>query len=99
MKRRKLYDHICVKCGKEFQSHSPLSKYCSYECKRETENARIRKYDHAEVSKPRIVLQPVTEPEETETISKIAKKASDMNMSYGQYMAMEYVRKEQGHGK
>ncbi len=115
MKSRLIYDHICIRCGKEFKSHSALSKFCSEACKSaeqyerdklRKENDKIeQKRENFSVMIPKqevVIRTPILiqkqEPkkaEPIESIEEIAKKASELNMSYGTYVA----RKEQKHGK
>ena len=62
---------ICRHCGKPFEAQSYKNKLCSEECKRE-----------------RIKLQKQKQkPNNNESIVEISKKAKEMGISYGEFVA------------
>ena len=62
---------ICRHCGKPFEAQSYKNKLCSEECKRE-----------------RIKLQKQKQkPNNNESIVEISKKAKEMGLSYGEFVA------------
>ena len=62
---------ICRHCGKPFEAQSYKNKLCSEECKRE-----------------RIKLQKQKQkPNNNKSIVEISKKAKEMGLSYGEYVA------------
>ena len=62
---------ICRHCGKPFEAQSYKNKLCSEECKRE-----------------RIKLQKQKQkPNNNKSIVEISKKAKEMGLSYGEFVA------------
>ena len=40
--KKKLYNKVCVVCGKAFKHHHPIAKYCSWDCKQIMNKKRYR---------------------------------------------------------
>ena len=81
-----IYEHICTRCGKKYDSRKAQGKYCP-DCRPIVCNqqkmewaARNGKYDYEPAPKKRITKG-------NEGITDIVKKAAALGMSYGQYMS------------
>ena len=66
----------CAICKKEFTARSSNQKYCSAECRK-----IIVKLNRAKKRKHIV---------HTDNLTEIQKKAWELGMSYGQYVAMQY---------
>lgn len=83
MKKRK----ICPVCGKQFEGITN-KKCCGPECSKERNRQK-----HREKVEARKLAEEKEKEERQETdLVKIAKKARQQNMTYGQYVAMCYSR-------
>ena len=64
----------CAMCGKKFKTSKHNKYYCSEECK--LKNPRYRS-----------ILTKKKKPKQIESIADINRKALELNMTYGEYVA------------
>ena len=70
-----LYSRICKTCGKEFKA-TKNQQYCCVECRPRTHKKYPRhKYKSKKIS----------------TINDVSREAREKGMTYGQYVAMQYM--------
>lgn len=88
---------ICAICGKSFLTSRPHQVTCSPECNYERSKALARESAHKKTKKYLAELAAMQEPEpkpqpreqkKVEPIEEVQRKARELGMSYGQYMAM-----------
>lgn len=79
----KVYTKICSVCGKEYPTEFIRSNYCSPECKESRQNERIVKGVYTKKKKEKL---------DDSNISKVNAMAKKMGMSYGQYVALQYMQ-------
>lgn len=74
---------ICEVCGKEFETNAWNARYCSRPCLREANrrNSKRRKQSEA-----RMDLKVERIRYTTADVAEIAKRASELGMSYGEYV-------------
>ena len=68
---------ICERCGKVFYSYSSRAKYCSLQCARQTYNDSMKKPKSEKRRRTKKSL----------TIQEIVRRAEEVGMSYGEYVA------------
>lgn len=81
---------ICPVCGREFVTER--RRYCSEGCSREAriKNQKIRNRELSRKPRP-ISTKPRGKPEQVSSLQELARKAREAGMTYGQYVASEYV--------
>ena len=81
---------VCPMCGRTFPLDRPNRRYCSAECKRASEAARVRrKRERAEHQKASV----------PSPLSVIAREANEAGMTYGRYVSWKAACASYGNGK
>lgn len=74
-----LREKTCEVCGKTFYTYSSRAKYCSEKCARKSYNDSMKK--PKEEKKRRRITREVL------SIKEIVRRADELGMSYGEYVA------------
>lgn len=80
--------HICVVCGKEFESSLGYHKTCSKECSKINAKTYVDR-------KERYIKSEGYDKKHNDFI-EINDKAKSLGMSYGEYVAAAYMRQKRG---
>lgn len=101
---------ICVVCGKPFMTNRPHKVTCGPDCQyernkmlaRENAHRKTKKYLAEQAAIPKLEPPP-RKQKKVESIEEVQRKARELGMSYGQYMAMvqcQRMQEERGkHGR
>lgn len=77
------YEHICIACERRFTSRSHNTQYCN-DCRTVTHSKQKKEWEqNNRVSKPR---RRTAQPK-TASIGEICKRAAELHMTYGEYVA------------
>ena len=83
---------ICVICGKEFEPHGHQIT-CGKECSTINKKMKKRKSDKLYKERQRIIRSRKTS--NTTGIVDMNNKARELGMSYGQYKAAEFLKRQE----
>lgn len=81
-------EHVCPYCGKTYITAYAKKRYCSAECLKAATKAKKREYEQRRKEKE--TLPPKEEPKKILTLKDEVTKATELGLSYGQYMAKVY---------
>lgn len=80
------YQHTCVRCGTAFASKASQGKYCSA-CRRIVSNEQKARWAYENEKTEQMPQRTRPGKKGNASIAEIAKKAAEMGMSYGAYVA------------
>lgn len=92
----KEYEKVCLECGKTYIAKRCDSVTCGRECNYERNKRRVREAGVAwreKMRAERLLQEQKPKRKKIESIDEVQKKAQEMGMSYGQYMARLYMQK------
>lgn len=88
----------CSICGKIFLTNRPLKVTCSPECqhkrKKRLERERLHRQTQIYKEEQRAEAVQVRKQKRISSVEDIQRKAREAGMSYGQYTAMLYMKRE-----
>ena len=83
---------ICIVCGKEFRVMSGKQKTCCADCSETARKNYMAVYRNTH--KKKYKAKPKEKPPRIESITEIQRKAQEMHLSYGQYLAQKRAQRE-----
>ena len=78
----------CVYCDKEFYADRHQTRYCSMKCRRAAQEQRNKERDKEQEN----YIEKTDNKPHTSNLLEINRRAREAGMSYGKYVAMQYIK-------